>query len=340
VAVGDHILLGGDNVDLAIAHLLEPRLTGEREKKLSGTEWGDLVARCRDLKELLLTGDRRPEEARALALPGRGAGLVAASRTAQVTRAELEALLLDGFFPECPAQARPYRTQAALKEWGLPYASDGAVTRHLAQFLRGRPRVDAILFNGGSLRPELLRDRICRQIAIWQGGLPPLALENAHPELAVARGAARFGKILDHGTARIEAGAARAVFLEVLRRTPDSAEQDRPALVCVLPHGASPEQRFEITGLPLEVQLDRLARFQAYYSARDDSSKAGDIADWSAEDLHALPPLETVMKLTQSARDTTAGTLSVKLVASANELGLLQVSCVSADPSTSQCWPL
>jgi molecular chaperone DnaK (HSP70) len=340
-AVGDHILLGGDNIDLAIAHLLEPRLTGERGQKLSGTEWADLIARCRDLKESLLTGDRRPDEAHALALPGRGSGLVASSRTAQLTRAELEALVLDGFFPECPAQAHPHRAQSALKEWGLSYASDGAVTRHLAQFLWGRPRVDAILFNGGSLRPELMRERICAQIAKWQGGLAPLALENAHPELAVARGAALFGKILHHGTQLIEAGAARAVFLEVLRKgTSDSTEQPRPALVCVLPHGASPEQRFEITGLPLELQLDRLARFQAYYSARDDSSKAGDVADRNADDLHALPPLETVIKVTQSAGGTTADTLSVKLVASVNELGLLQVSCVSADPSTSQSWPL
>jgi molecular chaperone DnaK (HSP70) len=340
-AVGDHILLGGDNVDLAIAHLLEPRLTGERGKKLSGTEWGDLVARCRDLKESLLSGDRQADKAHALALPGRGSGLVGAVRTTQLTRAELEALLLEGFFPECPAQARPYRAQAALKEWGLPYASDGAVTRHLAQFLRGRPSVDAILFNGGSLRPELLRERICRQIAQWQGGLPPLALENAHPELAVAFGAALYGKILHYGTERIEAGAARAVFLEVLRRgTPDGTEQDWPALVCVLPHGAAPEQRFEITGLPLELQLNRLARFQACYSTHDDSSKAGDIADWNAEDLHALPPLETVIKVTDSASGTTASTLSVSLVASVNELGLLQVSCVSADPSISQCWPL
>ena len=150
-AVGDHILLGGDNVDLAIAYLLEPRLAGERGK-LSGTQWDDLVARCRDLKEKLLTSDGRPDEPCAISLPGRGSGLVAALRTAHLTRAEIQALLLDGFFPECAAQAYPYRAQAALREWGLPYASDCAVTRHLADFLRGRPRVDAILFNGGSLR--------------------------------------------------------------------------------------------------------------------------------------------------------------------------------------------
>jgi molecular chaperone DnaK (HSP70) len=339
-AVGDHILLGGDNVDLAIAHLLEPRLTGERGK-LSGTEWDDLVARCRDLKETLLAGESRPDEPCAVSLPGRGSELVAALRTAQLSRAEIEAVLLDGFFPECSAQARAYRTQAALKEWGLPYAPDCAVTRHLAGFLRGSPRVDAILFNGGSLRPQFLRERICQQVANWQGGLPPLTLENADPELAVARGAALFGRVLNRGTERIEAGAAHAVFLEVSRRQgPEAAEQARSSLVCVLPRGAAPEEQFEIAGLPLEVQANRLARFQAYYSPRDDTSKAGDIADWSEENHHALPPLETVINVTNSASDATADTLPVTLIASANELGLLQVSCVSADPSVKRCWPL
>jgi hypothetical protein len=337
-AVGDHILLGGDNVDLAIAHLLEPRLTGERGK-LSGTQWDDLVARCRDLKETLLTSDGRPDGPCAISLPGRSSGLVAALRTTQLTRAEIEALLLDGFFPECGAQAYPYRTHAALKEWGLPYASDGAVTRHLAEFLRGRPRVDAILFNGGSLRPEVLRERICQQVAKWQGAFP-LALENADPDLAVARGAALFGKIVHRGTERIEAGAARAVFLEVGRKqTPEAAEPAPPSLVCVLPRGASSDQRFEITGLPLEVHTNRLARFQAYYSTRDDRSEAGDIADRS-EDHHALPPLQTVVNITDAAPGATAKTVPVTLIASANELGLLQVSCVSADPAINQCWPL
>ncbi len=338
-AVGDHILLGGDNVDLAIAHLLEPRLTGERGK-LSGTEWDDLVARCRDLKEKLLAGDGRPDEPCAISLPGRGSGLVAASRTARLTRGEIETLLLDGFFPKCPVQAYPYRTQAALKEWGLPYAADCAVTRHLADFLRGRPRADAILFNGGSLRPGILRERICQQVAKWQGG-SPLALENADPERAVARGAALFGKILHRGTERIEAGAARAVFLEVGRnRAPEAAEPAPPSLLCVLPRGVSADQRFEITGLPLEVQTNHLARFQAYYSTRDDASKAGDIADWSEADHYALPPLQTVINVTDSAPGTTADTLPVTLIASANELGLLQIYCVSADPSVRQSWPL
>src|ERR1700745_1875350 len=94
---------------------------------------------------------------------------------------------------------------------------DCAITRHIADFLRGRPRIDAILFNGGSLHPEFLRQRICQLVGKWQGGVPPVALENADPDLAVARGAALFGKFLHRNTECIEAGAARAGFLEVLK---------------------------------------------------------------------------------------------------------------------------
>ena len=340
IAVGDHILLGGDNVDLAIAHFLEPRLIGERGK-LSGTQWDDLVARCRDLKENVLSRDGDPGERFAVSLPGRGAGLVAGTHTARLTRAEIRALLLDGFFPECDSLARPYRTQAALKEWGLPYARDGAVTRHLANFLRGRPRVDAILFNGGSLHPELVRQRICQLVGRWQGGRSPLALENADPDLAVARGAALFGKSIHRNAEHIEAGAARSVFLEVLREQPrENAERARPSLVCVLPYGASSEQRFDITGLPLEVRTNHPARFQAYYSTRDERSKAGDIVDWNEREFNALPPLATIIKVAAPPLGATANTLPVTLTASANELGLLQVACVSADDRVRQSWPL
>jgi hypothetical protein len=112
--------------------------------------------------------------------------------------------------------------------------------------------------------------------------LDRLELENADPEFAVARGAALFGKSLHRKTERIEAGAARAVFLEVLReREIRSGNKARPSLICVLPRGAPSQQRFEITGIPLEMQTNRLARFQAYSSPRLDRCTAGDIVDWS-----------------------------------------------------------
>ena len=228
MAVSEHILLGGDNVDLALAVLVEPRLVGERGQ-ISGPQWDHLVAACRDLKEQALSGGRAGEQVAAgeqftVALPGRGSNLLAGAQTATVTREEIERLLLDGFFPLCDAGTRPYRTQAGLRDWGLPYAADSAVTHHLADFLRDRPGVDAVLFNGGSLRPTILRQRLLHQIAAWRGGTRPLELENAAPDLAVALGAARFGKLLHGRSGRIAAGAARAVFLQV-QTAPVAANQ-------------------------------------------------------------------------------------------------------------------
>ena len=135
-------------------------------------------------------------------------------------RDEVEELVLDGFFPACDAQARPFRAQSGLRDWGLPYAADSAITRHLADFLQGRPRVDAVLFNGGALHAAALRARLNHLIAVWQDGARPIELKNAEPDLAVARGAARFGKLLHEHAGRIAAGAPRAVFSRRRRRRP------------------------------------------------------------------------------------------------------------------------
>ena len=330
VAVSEHILLGGDNIDLALAHLAEGRLPGGRGQ-LAGAQWEQLVAASRDLKERALAATGAAEERFTLAIAGRGAGLLAGAQTAVLTRADIEGVLLDGFFPACDAEARPYRTQSALREWGLPYASDSGVTRHLADFLRERPRVDAVLFNGGSVTPKLLRQRICVQIGAWQGGAAPLELANAEPALAVARGAARFGALLHRQQGQIEAGAARAVFLAA-----DGAASE-PALVCVLPRGAAPDASFDIDALALHVRTDQPVRFQAFSSTRHGKARAGDVLPWQEGAFHALPPLQTIVGTGAAGA---GGTLPVRLVAKMNALGLLQIACVSADPETPQSWPL
>jgi molecular chaperone DnaK (HSP70) len=340
VAVSEHILLGGDNLDLAVAHLAEARLPGNGGQ-LSGPQWEHLVARCRDLKEKVLSSEGHADETFPVALPGRGSGLIAGIRSAQLTRAEIEGALLEGFFPQCDANARPYRTQAALREWGLPYASDSAVTRHLANFLRDRPRVDAVLFNGGSLSPQLLHKRIREQIGNWRRSCPPLVLENPEPAFAVARGAARFGRLVHRRGQRIAAGAAQAIFLEVHRNPMTKVEKGAGrSLVCVLPQGASPEQEFEIADPALELRTNRLVRFQAYYSSHQDTSQVGEVADWSERDFHPLPALETIIRLANQPPSGTISTLPVRLKAKVNELGLLQVSCVRADGDIRQSWPL
>jgi molecular chaperone DnaK (HSP70) len=339
VAVSEHILLGGDNIDLAIAHMVEPRLAGAGGQ-LSGPQWDQLVASCCNLKEHALAATGLPDERFVVALAGRGSGMVAGSQAATVRRAEIEGVLLDGFFPFCDAGARPYRTQAALREWGLPYPSDSAVTRHLAEFLGDRPRVDAVLFNGGSIRPPLLRQRLREQIGVWQDGFVPLVLENEEPDLAVARGAARFGALLHQHSGQIAAGAAHAVFLEVEGIPATDAETAPPSLVCVLPQGAVPSQLFEIADIGLKVRTHQLVRFQAYSSSRHSGSRAGDILSWSKGDFRALPALQTIVRTAEPLPTGTSETLPVRLVARMNALGLLQISCVCTAPGSQQSWPL
>jgi molecular chaperone DnaK (HSP70) len=339
LAVGEHILLGGDNVDLAIAHLVEPRLV-RGDGKPSAASWDDLVARCRDIKERALSGRSPPDEVFAISLPGRGASLVANALSARLTRGEIESVLLDGFYPECAADVRVRRTHTALKEWGLPYAADSAITHHLAAFLQGRGRIDAVLFNGGALYPELVRDRLCQVIGKWFDSSPPPALVNAEPDLAVARGAARFGKLVHCQGERIEAGAARAVFIEAHQKPAEGGGPPAPSLVCILPRGAAPEQAFEIRDLSLRLRVNRLVRFQTYSSPRHGRCKAGDIIPSSEADLHALPPLQTVAKLDDAARSEAGRTLPITLTAKLSELGLLQVACRSAEPGIRRSWPL
>ncbi|MBW0000391.1 MAG: Hsp70 family protein [Verrucomicrobia bacterium] len=334
IAVSDHLLLGGDNIDLALAHHVEARLGGE---PFSGAQWNFLVARCRDLKERCLSnaaGDVFP-----ISIPGRGSSLLGGTVSVQVARAEVESIVLDGFFPECGADARPAKTQAGLREWALPYAADSAVTRYLADFLRGRPRLDAVLFNGGTLYPEALRQRLRQQISRWQGGAEPQILDNPEPDLAVARGAARFGGILHRHAQRIEAGAARAIYLEIHQAPAKTEKTPAAALVCILPRNAPSEEEFRVSQPGLELRINRPVRFQPYYSTRRSADRAGALVQFNKDEFHRLPLLQTTARL--SGRPLGGSDrLPVTLTTRINELGLLQVTCVSADSRVHESWPL
>ena len=339
VAVSEHILLGGDNIDLALAALLEPQLVAERGR-MSGSQWDHLVASCRDLKERALSGLGSAQERYVVALPGRGSSLVADAQTATLARDEIERLVLDGFFPACNAGARPYRTQSGLRDWGLPYAADSAITRHLADFLRDRPRVDAVLFNGGSVHAAVLRQRVLDQIAAWQGGARAIELENSEPDLAVARGAARFGKLLHAPAGRIAAGAARAVFLAAQTAPAATNQANWTSLICVLPLDAVAEQIFEINLPGLELRTDQLVSFQSCSSTRHGLCQPGDVLPWDADAFHALPPLQTIIRTAHGVDVGSDQTMPVRLAAKINALGLLQISCVGMDPQAPQSWPL
>lgn len=305
VAVGDHLMLGGDNLDIALAHRVEGRLGGD----LDLLQWGVLRHECRRAKELLL-GDDPPEEA-TLTVPGSGARLLAGARTAEVTRAEVEALVLDGFFPRVglddPVQGV---SGAGLREWGLPYASDPAVPRHLGAFLRrhGVGIPDAVLFNGGACRPAAIRQRIASVLQEW-GGREVRVLENPASDLAVARGAAAYGWLKRHGRERIRGGIARSYYLGV----------GEDQAVCVIHRNQEEGELVSLAEPELKLVVGRPVTFPLFAASDRPQDAAGAVVP--QEPLQALGALQTVVRkagdgseevpVHLSARVTEVGTLAV-----------------------------
>ncbi|MFA5517295.1 MAG: Hsp70 family protein [Desulfuromonadales bacterium] len=325
--VSDHLLLGGDNIDLTLAYDLEQRLTGGRSR-LTGRQLSQLLVQARELKERILGGQTPDDAEFPLVLAGSGAGLFAGALSARLRAAEVRRIVVDGFFPECGAGERPRRQEGGLREWGLPYAADTAITRHLAAFLEGE-RVDAVLFNGGAATPGFLRERLHRLLAAWQGGPSPTILGNSLPALAVARGAARYAFLLAHPEAgrRIAGGHAHALYLEVVR---GKGKKER-SLVCVLPRGMEAGEKRRIANAEFDLLVNQPVRFQCHSSHRRAGDAAGAIVAWNERDFHPLPPLQTAIHLPPERPRPANDRLRVSLECRLNELGLLQLWCVEED---------
>jgi len=323
LAVSDHILLGGDNIDLTLAYLLEKKLIGGRTK-LSGRQWNQLLVQARDLKERLLTdeGDRTQDEF-TVTLAGSGSGLFASTLTAKIGAQEVHDCVLEGFFPACDRDERPRKSAGGLREWGLPFASDSAVTRHLAAFLDGQ-RIDAVLYNGGSVTPEFLRNRLTALLANWQDGYAPTVLASDSLAMAVAKGAAKYGflRLQPKGGERITGGHAHALYLEVKQK------KKGHSLVCILPRGMEANETIALHEQAFDLLVNQPVRFQCYYSARRRGDEAGDVIEWNTDDFHPLPPLQTAIHLPADRPKPANNRLRISIECTLNELGLLQLYCV------------
>jgi molecular chaperone DnaK (HSP70) len=326
-AVGDHLLLGGDNLDLTLAKLVEQRLVARSARKLDALQWHGLVHACRLAKETLL-GDDPPATA-PIVVASRGAKLIGGTLRDEVSRSELDAVLFDGFFPRVAIDAPLLRGRGGLQEFGLPYASDPAVTRHLAAFLsrHGGPRISAVLFNGGAMTPEVLRARVIDQIAAWQGEAPR-ELPAQAPELAVAQGAAYYGLVRRGQAVRIKGGTPRAFYIGV------DAGAARMA-VCLAPSGLEDGARVQLAR-DFRMTTNRPVSFRLYSSSsRDDAPGAlvpvghgrPETVGSGDTDLLELPPIVTVLR----ARGR--GEVTVRLEVHITELGALEIACVEVPAS-------
>jgi len=328
-AVGRHLLLGGDNMDLALAHAIEPRLASGA--KLAPAQLAQLVAACRDAKEALLGAS--PPEGSEIRIAQPGAKLVGGILRATLERTEAERLVLDGFFPEIAALETTARPRAGLVGFGLPFEHDAAITRHVLRFVqRHGATIDAVLLNGG----VFLAERIAERLVGWlsaRSDREVVRLPLADPDLAVARGAVVYGLARRGHRRAIEARSVRAYYVGVAARAETIAAQetiaaDQAKAVCVLQRGAREGEEHVIAGRTFDLAVGAPVRFDLY-SSESRSDAPGDVVPVSDE-LDRLPPLAAALDYADARR--TAESVRVVLGAELAQAGLLAVRFREAGP--------
>ncbi len=326
VAVGRHLLLGGDNLDLALAHLVERRMVADGER-LDPRRLAQLGLACREGKERLLGPD--PPESQAIRIAGVGSALVGGTLSAELGRAEVEDLLVKGFLPDCPRDAEPARRgRAGLVAFGLPYEHDPAITRHVAAFLtRHAPGVAprAVLFNGGLFHAQLATERLTSILRGWSG--EDLAiLPQPHPDVAVARGAVAFGLALGGKGLRVAGGAAHGYYVAL-----DATSRHRRAL-CVVPRGSQEGERHLTRVAGLALTVGRMVRFELLAADSGPVHAPGEIVEIDDERFELLPPVATAF----SIDDTVAREVPVAIEGELTAVGTVELRCVEegtgADP--------
>ena len=325
VAVGDHLILGGDNLDLALAHHVEHKLVGDG--KLQPQQWDVLVRSCRRAKETLLSDDA-PQRL-TVNLPGSGSKIVGGGLQAVVDRSEVEELLVDGFLPGVRLDEKPLQRRSGFQEFGLPYAPDHGITRYLAAFLNAhRDRVsgadaarpDIVLFNGGFFASTILRQRLVDVLTSWfqtpNETWKPLLLDHDRLDLAVARGAAYYGMVQRGEGVRIAANLARSYYIGV--------EGDQPTAICLVPGDAEPGCELELAELTLQLTISEPVEFPLFVSSTRLTDISGQVVAIEPEQMLPLPPIRTVLRAT---RRREKGTVPVKLHARLSEIGTIDLWC-------------
>ncbi|QJE01037.1 Hsp70 family protein [Massilia forsythiae] len=351
VAVGDHILLGGDNMDLALAHLVARKLQANGTQ-LDAWQMRALTYACRGAKEHLLADANAA--AWPIVVPSRGSKLIGGSIRTELTRDDVTAFITDGFFPRVEASARPAtRARAGLTQLGLPYAQDAAVTRHLASFLarqagatadlegfQGRMDAEhsflhpsAVLFNGGVFKSEILSQRVMDTINDWlymEGAEPARMLEGADLDLAVARGAAYYGYARRGGGVRIRGGTARSYYVGVESSMPAIPGMEPPIqALCVAPFGMEEGSELELPGQEFGLVVGEPVHFRFFGSTTRRQDRIGEVLDfWGPDELQELNELQADLP----AEGRTPGdVVQVRLHALATESGTLELAAVARE---------
>ena len=358
LAVGEHLLLGGDNMDLALGRHMETKLLGQ-PGKLDAQRWHQLVQQCRKAKETLL-GDPDPNRAVDITIVGTSGKLIAGTLKGTLNQAEIRQLILDGFFPDLALLETPSNLRrTGLTELGLPYVQDPAITRHLAAFWRrfqallqtetGRttPYPDFLLFNGGAVAPETIRHRVQGIVQQWFQPLAtastngstgetwaPIELDNPEPQLAVAIGAAYYGLVRLGEGVRIGSGSPRTYYVGV-EAGERASVQGFYTGVCLVPRGTEEGFQIQLNEPAFHALTNQPVSFQIYTSSTRLGDQVGDVVQLPPDEVSVLPPIRTVLRY---GKKGAAQRLPVQLAVRLTEVGTLELWCDSQQ--TEHRWKL
>ena len=333
IAVGDHLLLGGDNMDLAVARFAEQQFA-DKGTKLDALQFHSLWQQCRTAKEALLA-DGAPAN-HALTILGRGSGLVGGTIKGKIARDEIRQLFLEGFFPPVGADAAPQRNRrAALAEVGLNYAADAAVTKHLAQFLRnaGNAKPTHLLLNGGVLQASAIEHRLFEVLNSWQPK-PVVELKNESKQAdlmhAVAHGAAYYGIARGGKGVRIRGGVPRTYYVGIESSLPAVPGFAAPMkALTVVPFGLEEGSKVELPQRKFALVVGEPAEFRFFSSVSRRADGAGVLLDDISDSLEELAPIEVF--LPPHTDGTKEEIVPVTLETYVTETGMLELWCVAGD---------
>jgi hypothetical protein len=340
IAVGDHLLVGGDNMDLALAHFVAGKFA-EKGTKLDPWQSVSLWHACRAAKETLL-----PEEGpkkHPVSVLGRGSKLIGGTVTVDVERQAAADLLLEGFFPLAPLSAKPARRrQSGFQEIGLPFESDTAVTRHLAAFLSAHGdnglavQPTHVLFNGGVFKALPFRNRLMEVLGSWAPDRPAKILEGEQDlDHSVARGAAYYGWAKLHGGVRIRGGTARSYYVGIETAGLAIPGAPRPLrALCVVPFGMEEGTQVDVPSGEIGLVVGEPATFRFFSSPTRKQDKPGDVlSSWDDEELAETDSLEAALPKEDESQDDY---VPVRFQSNLTELGVFELWCAETRPAGSE----
>ncbi|MHA2780895.1 Hsp70 family protein [Vibrio harveyi] len=350
IGVGEHLMLGGDNLDLALAHLAESRFN--QSKKLTAASLTKLIQQTRKAKENLLSASA-PEEVK-ITMLGSGSKLLGGTKSIGLSKQEVHQIALDGFFPLSDFSEVPDKRRSAVVEFGLPYVADPAVSKHVAEFLTQHQQVSraalgieddkqnaipvGLLLNGGVFNSELVTERVTTLLSDWRGALVTV-LDNPHPDWSVALGAVAFGKARRGAQLRIGGGAARSYFLHLQEKN------KMGKALCLLAKGTEEGHEIRLSGRRFSLTLGEPVRFNLLTSTHDTLTnntaiQNGVMVDVDPDLFAPLPPYITTLEgegaeLQANQKER----VEVQLACQLTEVGTLKMECVSAEDDSKR-WEL